>query len=78
MEGWCYGTGIRPLVPLTSFAAVAAGADGLIVETHPDPRYAKCDGQQALLKEDLYIIIQKCQEIYVLVRGSGFVTPALN
>jgi 3-deoxy-7-phosphoheptulonate synthase len=73
-----HSTGIRSLVPLASFAAVAAGADGLIVETHPDPRCAKCDGQQALFKEELFLIIQKCQEIYGLVRGSGFVAPVMN
>jgi 3-deoxy-7-phosphoheptulonate synthase len=30
-------------------AAIAAGADGLIVEVHPDPAFAVCDGQQSLL-----------------------------
>ena len=33
--------------PLT-LAAVAAGADGLIIEVHNDPPHAKCDGQQSL------------------------------
>ena len=33
--------------PLT-MAAVAAGADGLIIEVHNDPKHAKCDGQQCL------------------------------
>ena len=33
--------------PLT-MAAVAAGADGLIIEVHNDPKHAKCDGQQSL------------------------------
>jgi chorismate mutase len=35
------------VVPL-AFAAVAAGADGLIVEVHPDPAYARSDGDQSL------------------------------
>jgi 3-deoxy-7-phosphoheptulonate synthase len=36
------------LVPALSFAAVAAGADGLIVEVHPDPETATSDGDQSL------------------------------
>jgi 3-deoxy-7-phosphoheptulonate synthase len=45
--------GRRDLVlPLTR-AAIAAGADGIIVELHPDPEGALCDGRQALVAEDL-------------------------
>jgi 3-deoxy-7-phosphoheptulonate synthase len=35
------------VLPL-SLAAVGAGADGLIVEVHPEPERARCDGDQAL------------------------------
>jgi 3-deoxy-7-phosphoheptulonate synthase len=31
-----------------AFAAIAAGADGLIIETHPDPASARSDGDQSL------------------------------
>ena len=34
--------------PIGSLAAAAAGADGIIVETHPNPEEAICDGPQAL------------------------------
>jgi 3-deoxy-7-phosphoheptulonate synthase len=40
--------GARPLVAPLSFAAVAAGADGLLVEVHPDPETATSDGEQSL------------------------------
>ena len=40
--------GRRDLVPALSYAAVAAGADGLLVETHPDPERAISDGDQSL------------------------------
>ncbi len=40
--------GRRDLVAPLSFAAVAAGADGLIVEVHPDPESALSDGDQSL------------------------------
>jgi len=43
-----HGTGIAALVPAVSLAAAAAGADGLLVEIHPDPTKAKSDGYQSL------------------------------
>jgi 3-deoxy-7-phosphoheptulonate synthase len=43
-----HAAGRRELVRPLSLAAVAAGADGLIVEVHPDPASALCDGAQAL------------------------------
>ncbi len=39
------------LVPALSKAAIAAGADGLIIETHPDPEHAMVDGAQSLTPE---------------------------
>ncbi len=43
-----HGTGRRSLVGPMSKAAVACGADGLIIEVHPDPERAAVDGQQTL------------------------------
>jgi 3-deoxy-7-phosphoheptulonate synthase len=43
-----HAAGRRELVRPLSLAAVAAGADGLIVEVHPDPDNALCDGPQSL------------------------------
>lgn len=43
-----HGTGLRWMVPAMSKAAVAAGADGLIIEVHYQPEKALCDGQQSL------------------------------
>jgi len=43
-----HSAGKRDLVLPLSLAAVAVGADGLIVETHPDPEAALCDGPQSL------------------------------
>jgi 3-deoxy-7-phosphoheptulonate synthase len=47
-----HSTGIRSLVIPMSKAAVAAGADGLIVEVHSNPEEALCDGAQSLRPED--------------------------
>lgn len=41
-------TGQADLVPAVSRAAIAVGADGIMVEVHPDPRSALCDGPQSL------------------------------
>jgi 3-deoxy-7-phosphoheptulonate synthase len=46
-----HAAGRRELVPPLSLAAAAAGADGIIVETHPNPEEAVCDGPQALRAE---------------------------
>ena len=43
-----HGTGQRRLVSSMCKAAIAAGADGLMVEVHPDPERALCDGPQSL------------------------------
>ena len=47
------GTGHARLVPAMSKAAVAAGADGLIIEVHPDPEHALTDGAQSVTPEVL-------------------------
>jgi 3-deoxy-7-phosphoheptulonate synthase len=46
-----HGTGLRALVPPLARAALAAGADGLLVEVHPDPATALSDGPQSLTFE---------------------------
>ena len=48
-----HAAGRRDLVIPLSLAAAAVGADGLLVEVHPRPAHALCDGAQALLPEDL-------------------------
>ena len=47
-----HAAGRRDLVLPLSLAAAAAGADGLIVETHPTPDYAICDGPQQLVADE--------------------------
>jgi 3-deoxy-7-phosphoheptulonate synthase len=43
-----HSTGRRELIAPMCKAAVSAGTDGLIVEVHPDPEHARCDGPQSL------------------------------
>lgn len=51
-----HGTGRAALVPAMSRAALAAGADGLLIEAHPDPVNARSDGQQSLSLEEFELL----------------------
>ena len=46
-----HATGLRAKVPPVALGAVAAGADGLMIEVHPDPEHALSDGPQSLFPE---------------------------
>ena len=46
-----------------SLAAVAAGADGLIIEVHTDPEHAWSDGAQTLKPEKFRQVVDKCRAI---------------
>ena len=54
-----HATGDNKLVEPVALAAIAAGADGLLVEIHPRPDEALCDGPQALLPTELKQLIDK-------------------
>jgi 3-deoxy-7-phosphoheptulonate synthase len=43
-----HATGLSWMVPSMAKAAIAAGADGIIVEVHNDPEHALCDGEQSI------------------------------
>ncbi|MCK5670197.1 3-deoxy-7-phosphoheptulonate synthase, partial [Candidatus Bathyarchaeota archaeon] len=58
-----HGTGSRSLVPPMSMAAIAAGADGVMVEVHPHPEEALCDGAQSLSPDDFKSFIQEIKPI---------------
>lgn len=58
-----HATGDRKLVAPMSRAAVAAGADGLIIEVHPDPAHALCDGPQSLSPDDFDLLMEELQGI---------------
>ncbi len=54
-----HATGRRELVPIMSRASIAAEAEGLIIEVHPDPNNALCDGKQSITPEQLQQIVQE-------------------
>jgi 3-deoxy-7-phosphoheptulonate synthase len=58
-----HGTGDRRYVPAMARAAVAAGADGVMVEVHNDPDKALSDGPQSLTPEEFGALINRCRII---------------
>lgn len=58
-----HGTGRHDLIIPMSRAAIAAGADGLIVEVHPHPEKAFSDGEQSLTPEDFRTLFSQVQLI---------------
>jgi 3-deoxy-7-phosphoheptulonate synthase len=61
-----HGTGRSDMVPAMSRAAIAAGADGLLLEVHVDPDKAWSDGMQAITPEALGRLVAACKEIHAL------------
>jgi 3-deoxy-7-phosphoheptulonate synthase len=58
-----HSAGYRANVPGVALAAVAAGADGLLIETHNDPANALCDGEQSVTESQLSDIKMKADTI---------------
>jgi len=71
-----HGTGLRAKVTPMARAAVAAGADGLMVEVHPDPNRALSDGAQSLYPEQFRELLD---QIRVIARAiDRELTPGLG
>jgi len=58
-----HGTGIRSLVEPMAKAAIAAGADGVMIEVHPNPEEALCDGAQSLSPEEFKYVMKGIEPI---------------
>ncbi len=65
-----HAAGIKELVVPLSRAAVAVGADGVIVDVHPHPEEALCDGPQALLGNELRALAQAMRQLPPLLGRS--------
>jgi 3-deoxy-7-phosphoheptulonate synthase len=57
-----HASGIRSLVPPLSKAAMAVGADGLMIEAHNDPAKALCDGAQSLDLEQFHSLMDELKK----------------
>lgn len=60
--------GNREMVPYLAKAALAAGADGLFMEIHPDPDNALCDGPNMIALKDMDAFIADALRVYEAVR----------
>ncbi len=63
-----HGTGKRSLIAPMSYAAMAAGADGLTLEVHPRPEEAFSDGDQSLLPSDFAKLTQELRRFSEVCR----------
>ena len=62
-----HAAGMYWMVEPLAMAAIAVGADGLMVEVHNDPPHAKCDGQQSLTPEKFQRLMDKARPMVELV-----------
>lgn len=69
-----HGTGVRSKVLPMARAAIAAGADGLMIEMHPDPDHAQSDGGQSLWPEQFTELVKEISAIAAAV-GRGLIHP---
>jgi 3-deoxy-7-phosphoheptulonate synthase len=71
-----HGTGVRALVAPMSLAGVAAGADGLLIEVHPNPAHAMSDGPQSLTLANFDDLMAQLRPLAKAV-GRALPAPAL-
>nr|BBH90386.1 3-deoxy-7-phosphoheptulonate synthase [Thermosporothrix sp. COM3] len=71
-----HATGKRELVPAMSRASIAAGAHGLIIETHYDPAKAISDARQTISTEQLRQISREARELAHILRGDAVLDVA--
>jgi len=73
-----HGTGLRDKVTPMARAAVAAGADGIIVEVHPNPDKALSDGAQSLYPEQFISLVTELRAIANAIGRSVATLPSLR
>src|SRR3712207_1491548 len=62
-----HATGIRTLIKPMSFASIASGADGLMIETHTNPEVSISDSKQAITPEMFFEIVESSNKIWKCV-----------
>jgi len=71
-----HATGYYKHVPAMAAAATAVGADGLLVEVHPDPQKALCDGRQSLTFEEFEQTVIVCKKIREIVNATDLISKS--
>jgi 3-deoxy-7-phosphoheptulonate synthase len=67
-----HGVGRADMVETMSLCAVAAGADGLMVEVHPEPTRSRCDADQALTPAELERLTRRCEALRQLLHETAW------
>lgn len=62
-----HGVGVREYIPIMARASIAAGADGVIIEVHPNPATALSDGHQAMLPAQMPGILKDLRRVAVAI-----------
>ena len=74
-----HSTGHADYVTAVARAAIAAGADGLIVEVHPDPPHAASDGRQSLKPEQFAEMVRQVRAIAgIMGRGGAVIAQSVS
>lgn len=60
-----HASGISSLIPPLAKSAVVAGADGLMIEVHPDPEHALCDGAQSITPDRFDTVMDSVKKLCV-------------
>lgn len=71
-----HGTGARPLVGPMALAGAAVGADGLLIEVHPDPPSARSDGEQSLDFEEFGALMDELRRLQFVRAGAARTTSS--
>ena len=72
-----HGTGKWRMVKPMAFAAVASGADGLMMEMHPNPARALSDGPQSLTPKNYLEVMKGIQELHEFLQEKGLAIDTL-
>jgi 2-dehydro-3-deoxyphosphooctonate aldolase (KDO 8-P synthase) len=59
---------VREMIPPLTLAAMAAGADGIFMETHPDPAHAPSDGPNMIPLDQLDALILRAVDVWAAAR----------
>ncbi|MFZ4116763.1 MAG: 3-deoxy-7-phosphoheptulonate synthase, partial [Chthoniobacterales bacterium] len=65
-----HAAGRKDIIPALCKAAIAVGADGLLVEVHDNPKIARCDGGQALLPQEFVELSKELEKVAYAVGRS--------
>lgn len=71
-----HGTGARALVGPMALAGAAVGADGLLIEVHPDPSNARSDGDQSLDLDEFGALMDELRRLQFVRDGAAGPTPS--